>query len=73
MAGILHALSQQEQLNFLLTNRIPRRVATRFMGWYSGIESRPLTRASIWLWQQFADDLQLEEASTQDFASLQAC
>lgn len=73
MTSALRFLSQQEQLNFLLTNRIPRRLATRFMGWYSGIENRQLTRASIWLWQQFADDLQLEEARTQDFTSLQAC
>ena len=28
----------QEDLNFLLTNRIPRRLATRFMGWFSQIE-----------------------------------
>ena len=27
----------QEDLNFLLTNRIPRRLATRFMGWFSRI------------------------------------
>ena len=34
----LHAqilrLLQQEDLNFLLTNRIPRRLLTRFMGWF---------------------------------------
>ena len=28
-------LLQQEDLNFLLTNRIPRAAATRFMGWFS--------------------------------------
>ena len=31
--------SQREQINFLLTNRIPRRYATLFMGWFSGIEN----------------------------------
>ena len=36
-------ICQQEDLNFLLTNRIPRRLATRFMGWFSRIE-QPLVR-----------------------------
>ena len=73
MAALIRTLSQQEQLNFLLTNRIPRRLATRFMGWYSGIESRRLTRFSIWVWRLFADDLNLDEARTRDFNSLRAC
>ena len=34
---------QQEDINFLLTNRIPRRLLTRFMGWFSKIE-QPLVR-----------------------------
>ena len=25
---------QHEDINFLLTNRIPRRLATRFLGWF---------------------------------------
>lgn len=73
MAQLIRSLSQQEQLNFLLTNRIPRRLATQFMGWYSGIENRSLTKASLWVWRQFADDLDLEEAKTQEFASLREC
>ena len=37
----------QEDLNFLLTNRVPRHALTRFMGWFSKIE-HPLVRdASI--------------------------
>lgn len=73
MSGALRSMSQHEQLNFLLTNRIPRRLATQIMGWYSGIENRTLTRLSIWLWQHFADDLRLDEARTRDFTSLRAC
>ena len=73
MTRFVHALSQQEQLNFLLTNRIPRRLATRFMGWYSQLESPLLTRCSIALWRLFADDLCLEEARQQQFNSLQQC
>ena len=42
----LDRLSQHERLNFLLTNRIPRRYATLFMGWFSRIE-QPLVRAPV--------------------------
>lgn len=73
MAELIRSLSRQEQLNFLLTNRIPRRLATRFMGWFSGIESKWLTRLSIAVWQLFADDLRLDEARKREFLSLQDC
>ena len=69
----LRALSQQEQLNFLLTNRIPRHALTRFMGWFSRIESRWLARLSIAIWRLFADDLDLSESATQQFRSLHDC
>ena len=62
----------QEDINFLLTNRIPRRLATRFMGWFSRIE-QPLVRdLSIGLWRAFAD-LDLHEAKTTRFRSLHEC
>jgi len=73
VAELIRSLSQQEQLNFLLTNRIPRRLATRLMGWFSGIESRALTRLSVAIWQLFADDLKLDEARKSEFTSLQDC
>lgn len=66
-------LSLGERANFLLTNRIPRRLFTRLMGWYSRIENRSLTRLSIWIWQRFADDLRLEEAACTDFKSVHDC
>jgi phosphatidylserine decarboxylase len=63
---------QQEDLNFLLTNRIPRRFATRFMGWFSRIE-QPLVRdLSIRVWRLFSD-LDLSEARETRFASMHAC
>jgi phosphatidylserine decarboxylase len=40
---LIATLSQQEDLNFLLTNRIPRAALTRFVGWFSKIE-HPLIR-----------------------------
>ena len=64
---------EQEDINFLLTNRIPRRYSTLLMGWFSQIESPALTRLSIAVWQLFADDLRLHEAKRSEFRSLQEC
>src|SRR5262245_28962069 len=65
----LHRLLDQEDLNFLLTNRIPRRFATQFMGWFSRIE-QPLVRdASIALWRTFCD-VDLSDAKRTEFRSL---
>ncbi|QHE77153.1 archaetidylserine decarboxylase [Hydrogenophaga sp. PBL-H3] len=61
-----------EDLNFLLTNRIPRVAATRFMGWFSRIRSPVLTRLSIAVWRLFTD-LDLSEAKQQRFESLRDC
>lgn len=65
---ILH----QEDINFLLTNRIPRRLATRWIGWLAKIENPLVARASIAIWRQFAD-LDLSDARQQSFKSLHAC
>jgi phosphatidylserine decarboxylase len=63
----------REDLNFLLTNRIPRRQATLFMGWFSRIESPLIARLSIAVWRLFADDLRLHEAKHTEFRSLHDC
>ncbi|MFN9771107.1 MAG: archaetidylserine decarboxylase [Burkholderiales bacterium] len=68
----LRALAMQEDLNFLLTNRIPRIAATRLMGRFSGIRSPLLARASIAVWRLFTD-LDLDEAVPQRYESLQQC
>ena len=73
MSKLINSLTQSERLNFLLTNRIPRRLLTKLMGRYSQIESRLLTRLSIKVWRLFATDLDLTESKTQTFNSLQAC
>ncbi len=62
----------QEDLNFLLTNRIPRITLTHFMGWFSHLRSPWLTRLSIAVWRLFTD-LDLSEAKQQRFDSLHAC
>jgi len=65
-------ISPSEELNFLLTNRIPRRLATRLMGWFSHLEHPLVAKLSIALWRLFSD-LDLSEARSQRFASLNAC
>lgn len=62
----------QEDLNFLLTNRVPRSLLTHAMGRFSSIRSPLLARASIALWQLFTD-LDLSESKEQRFNSLQEC
>ena len=51
----LRRLLQQEDLNFLLTNRVPRIALTHLMGWYSHLRLPWLTRASIAVWRCFTD------------------
>lgn len=61
-----------EDLNFLLTNRVPRLALTRFMGWFSGIR-QPLVRdASMAVWKAFTD-LDLSDAKKPRFDSLHDC
>jgi phosphatidylserine decarboxylase len=70
--GLISALSQQEDLNFLLTNRIPRAALTRFMGWFSKIEQPLIRDLSIRCWRLFSD-LDLSEARKTSFKSLHDC
>lgn len=62
----------QEDLNFLLTNRVPRIALTRLMGWYSRIPSPLLTRLSIAVWRLFTD-LDLSESPPARYRSLRDC
>lgn len=72
MPGFLARLAQREGVNFWLTNRIPRRSLTRFMGWFSKIE-HPLVRdISLRVWRTFSD-LDLSEARRSEFRSLHDC
>ena len=65
-------IAAQEDINFLLTNRIPRRLATQFIGWFSKIE-QPLVRdLSIAVWRMFSD-LDLSEAKNGQFKSMHDC
>ena len=70
--GLISSLTQQENLNFLLTNRIPRAALTRFIGWFSKIEQPMIRDLSIACWRLFSD-LDLSEAQKTSFKSLHDC
>ena len=70
--SLIATLTQQEDLNFLLTNRIPRAALTRFMGRFSKIESPLVRDFSIGCWRLFSD-LDLSEARKTSFKSLHDC
>ena len=72
-APVQTRLELRETVNFWLTNRLPRNLLTRFIGWFSRIESPWLAKLSIRIWQTFVDDLRLEEAEKQRFTSLHDC
>ena len=70
--SLIAKAARQEDLNFLITNRIPRRLLTQFIGWLSQIEN-PLIRAlSIGAWRLFSD-LDLSDAKTTKFKSMHEC
>lgn len=62
-----------EELNFLVTNRLPRRAATLLAGRLAQIRSRRFTRAALRVWQAFGGPLDLHEAEHDDFETLEAC
>jgi phosphatidylserine decarboxylase len=70
--SLIARLVQQEDINFLLTNRIPRELSTRFMGWLSRIEQPWVCGASLALWRLFSD-LDLSDAKTTRFKSVHDC
>ena len=55
MRSALHKLVAQEDINFLLTNRLPRRLTTRFVGWFSKIQNPVVRKTSIAAWKLFSD------------------
>lgn len=67
----LRTVLGQENVNFLLTNRIPRHAATRFMGWFSKVELPPVRAASIAAWKLFCD-VDLNDAAPERYRSLHA-
>src|SRR5215510_4220137 len=72
MRATINKVWRQEKINFLLTNRIPRRVATRFIGWFSQIEQPLVRSASIAAWR-YLSNFNLDEARKSRFKSLHEC
>jgi phosphatidylserine decarboxylase len=70
--SLIDRIVQQEDINFFLTNRIPRRRLTQYMGWLSRIEQPWLAACCIFLWRLFSD-LDLGDAKETSFKSLHAC
>src|SRR5262245_3771750 len=56
-----------------MTNRIPRRLVTRLMGWFSRVEHPMLCRLSLAVWQKFGGNLDLHEAKKSTFNSIHDC
>jgi phosphatidylserine decarboxylase len=65
-------LLQQEDINFLLTNRVPRQLLTRFIGWLSKIEQPIVRDLSIGAWRLFTD-IDFSEAKKSHFRSMHEC
>ena len=72
LRAVLAAILRHEDLNFLLTNRLPRRLATLFMGWFSKLENPLVRSASIALWRA-CSDLDLSDCRAGGFRSLHEC
>jgi phosphatidylserine decarboxylase len=70
--SLIERIVRQEDINFLLTNRIPRRWLTLLMGWLSRIEQPWLCAAGIAVWRVFSD-LDLSDAKQARFRSLHDC
>jgi phosphatidylserine decarboxylase len=70
--SVIERIVKQENINFLLTNRLPRRWVTLFVGWLSRVEQPVLCWLCIAVWRLFTE-LDLSDAETTRFRSLQEC
>src|SRR5262245_4999887 len=65
-------IAGNERLNFLLTNRLPRRWATLAMGRLSRVTHPLVRRPALAVWRLFGGDFRLHEAKETRFDSLHA-
>ena len=70
--ALISQVTGQENLNFLLTNRVPRRWLTLFVGRLSKVRNPLVRETSIAIWKLFSD-LDLSEARKTRFDSLHDC
>lgn len=69
MRGPIMRIFLNEDINFLVTNRLPRRFATQLVGRLARIEHPLIARPSLALWKFFAG-VDLSDARTTRFKSL---
>jgi phosphatidylserine decarboxylase len=72
LQNTLQRIALNEDINFLLTNRVPRIALTRFMGRWSRIRHPWVRDASMAIWKAFSG-LDLSEARKTQFESLHDC
>jgi phosphatidylserine decarboxylase len=72
LTSVLRRIVQNEDLNFLLTNRVPRIALTHAIGWWSRIRHPWVRDLSLAVWKAFSD-LDLGDSKHQRFASLHDC
>jgi phosphatidylserine decarboxylase len=72
--ALVRATVGRDGVNYLVTNHIPRRLATRVMGWFSRVEQPAVAQLSLAIWRAAAGDaLRLDEADRTDFRSIHDC
>lgn len=69
---MIATIVDNERLNFVLTNWIPRRALTRLVGRLAKVEQPHIRDLSIALWRQFSD-VDLTDARKSHFSSLHDC
>ena len=72
MRRLLARLAAVEELNFLLTNRLPRRLATELVGRLANVEQPLVAGAVIAAWRLFSD-VDLSDAAETRFRSMRHC
>jgi phosphatidylserine decarboxylase len=73
LRATLDRVFELEAVNFVLTNRIPRRLLTRLVRRLSAIEQPLIRDVSLRVWQLFAGPVDLREAKKARFSSLHDC
>lgn len=72
LLGALARIARHEDVNFLVTNRIPRRLAAKVVARLGRVEHPALVRMLLRVWTQFGGALDLSDADTQHFPSMHA-
>lgn len=72
LLGLLARLARHEDINFLVTNRLPRRLAAKVVARLGQVEHPGVVRLLLGIWRQFDPSLDLSDAAPGDYRSLHA-